>query len=286
LLEFVMSGAHPTPHDEGAGPHGTRMESFDEVMRELGGRAKRTPTLKEEEQLPDTQPFRPTRRPPLALLCALDDGRDDGEWFRLRRPRFVIGRTEGDLVIAHDDMMSGRHAELTRELDKGRPRWYLTDLRSTNGTYVRTSHTLLRNGQDFLIGSRRFRFEAAPADVLPAEGAGEPIGPGTRGWQGPPPGQLVPSIVEVTLHGPGPRTPLKRAEHWLGRDATRCDIVLADDPLVSPRHARLFLDPKGRWRLENAQSLNGTWVRIERMPLDGAGQFQLGEQRFLVRPLS
>jgi pSer/pThr/pTyr-binding forkhead associated (FHA) protein len=253
----------------------------------VGGRAQRTPTLKEEESIPDTRPFRPTRRPPMALLCALDDGRDDGEWFRLRRPRFVIGRTEGDLVIAHDDMMSGRHAELTREQDKGRFRWYLTDLRSTNGTFVRTSHTLLRNGQEFLIGGRRFRFDAAPAvEAVAAEAEEEPVGAGTRGWQGSPASQLLPSVVEITATGPGQRNFLNRAEHWIGRDATRCDIVLTDDPLVSPRHARVFLDPKGRWRLENAQSLNGTWVRIERMPLDGAGQFQLGEQRFLVRPLS
>jgi pSer/pThr/pTyr-binding forkhead associated (FHA) protein len=197
-----------------------------------------------------------------------------------------MGRTEGDLVIAHDDMMSGRHAELTRELEKGRHRWYLTDLRSTNGTYVRTSHTLLRNGQEFLIGGRRFRFEAAaPVDAVAAGAEEEAAPPGTRGWQGPPPNQILPSVVEITAQGPGSRNFLNRAEHWIGRDAVRCDIVLADDPLVSPRHARLFLDPKGRWRLENAQSLNGTWVRIERMPLDGAGQFQLGEQRFLVRPL-
>jgi pSer/pThr/pTyr-binding forkhead associated (FHA) protein len=285
-----MSGTPQAPYDDASGSHGTRMESFEEVLRESGNRAQRTPTLKEEEALPDTRPFRPSRRPPMALLCALDDGRDDGEWFRIRRPRFVIGRTEGDLVIAHDDMMSGKHAELTREFDKGRHRWYLTDLHSTNGTYVRTSHTLLRNGQEFLIGSRRFRFDAAaPLEAAPAEAAEEPVAPSTRGWQGPPPSppsQLIPSVVEVTATGPGQRTFLNRAEHWIGREAIHCDVVLADDLLVSPRHARVYVDPKGRWRLENAQSLNGTWVRIERMPLDGAGQFQLGEQRFLVRPLS
>ena len=41
--------------------------------------------------------FRPTVRSPVAVLTVFDDGKLDGEVIRLRSPRFVIGRTEGDL---------------------------------------------------------------------------------------------------------------------------------------------------------------------------------------------
>src|SRR5262249_62385494 len=86
----------------------------------------------------DTQAYRPMRRPPMALLCILDDGKEDGEWLRLRADRIIIGRSEGDIIIPHDPMISGRHAELARRPDQGRYRWHLTDLQSTNGTYLRS----------------------------------------------------------------------------------------------------------------------------------------------------
>src|SRR5262249_44092885 len=73
---------------------------------------ERTP-IRREEASEDAAPFKPTRRPPMALLCYLDDGSEDGEWFRMRTDRFVIGRTEGDVRIPHDGMISPRHAEIT-----------------------------------------------------------------------------------------------------------------------------------------------------------------------------
>ena len=54
---------------------------------------------------------------------------------------------------------------------------------------------------------------------------------------------------------------------------------------MSPRHARFYRDTKGRWHVENGPALNGTWLRIDRMALDSACQFQLGEQRFLFKVL-
>jgi hypothetical protein len=62
-------------------------------------------------------------------------------------------------------------------------------------------------------------------------------------------------------------------------------VVLADDPLVSPRHARIYRNAKQRWHIENCRSVNGVWLRIDRMALDAACQFQVGEQRFLFRVL-
>ena len=39
-----------------------------------------------------TQPYRPLNRPPMAMLCLLDDGCWKGEWFRIRSTPFYVGR--------------------------------------------------------------------------------------------------------------------------------------------------------------------------------------------------
>ena len=89
--------------------------------------------------VPDDCPqlFRPSLRPPTAVLIVCDDGSEEGETIRIRKERFVIGRTEGDLTIGHDSQISSRHAELRQVLVREKYRWILTDLKSTNGTYVR-----------------------------------------------------------------------------------------------------------------------------------------------------
>jgi pSer/pThr/pTyr-binding forkhead associated (FHA) protein len=229
---------------------------------------------------PETVRFRPVRRPPMALVCVVDDGREDGEWVRIRTPTFTIGRTDGDLVIPHDSMMSSRHAAITRQLEKDRYRWYLTDLGSTNGTYLKIASMVLRHGQEVLIGGRRLRFDGAPQG---GGSGGPPAHVATQGWQTVSSTDLVPSLVEVSTQGEGQRYFLTLADNWIGRDAGSCAVVLANDPLVDARHARLYRDPKGRWRLDNNKSVNGTWLRVDKVSLDGTGQFLLGEQRFLVK---
>jgi pSer/pThr/pTyr-binding forkhead associated (FHA) protein len=223
----------------------------------------------------------------MALLCIVDDGHEDGEWRRLRGDRVVIGRSEGDILVPHDAMISGRHAELSRQFDRGRYSWQLTDLQSTNGTYVRVGAARLKHNQELLLGGGRYRFDAAPQGVAALTGsAGAPAeqGASTRGWQAVSPAELFPSLVELTPQGEGQRFLLTKDDLRIGRDADSCDVVL-NDPLVSPRHARLRRDAKGRWQIENTKSVNGTWVRINQMALDAACLFQLGEQRFLFRVL-
>jgi pSer/pThr/pTyr-binding forkhead associated (FHA) protein len=256
------------------------MEEIREVLK-----ARQQAKTKDVPAESDTTPFRPFRRPPLALLCILDDGRDDGEWVRLRGDRVVIGRTEGDIRIPHDNMISSRHAELTRQSEGGRPRWYLTDLQSTNGTYVRAGSALLKHGQELLIGSRRYRFDTTPPGGSQTADEGEEKPRGTAGWESISTVDLFPSLIELTAKGDGQRFLLDRADNWIGRDATKCGVVIANDPLVSPQHCRIYRDPRSRWHVENAKSLNGIWLRMEHMALDAACQFQLGEQRFLLKVL-
>ena len=265
---------------------GTRLESVREIRKAI--RARRTPTVGHSTEDADTAAFRPSRRPPTALLCILDDGRQDGEWLRLRGETYVIGRTEGEIRIPHDTMISGRHAELSRRVENGSYRWYLTDLGSTNGTYVRVGDAILKHNQELLIGSRRYRFETpGPHIAQSEEGAAARLGgqTGTSAWPEIASGKVGASLVELTIKGEGERFQLSDEENWIGRRVGRCNILITDDRLVSPRHARIYQDSRTRWHVENGKTLNGTWLRIDTMALDSACQFQLGEQRFNLKVL-
>jgi pSer/pThr/pTyr-binding forkhead associated (FHA) protein len=261
----------------------TRLESVQEIRAAL--QAKRMLAAQEAAVSADTSAFRPVGRPPMALLCILDDGRDEGERLRLRGDRIVIGRSEGDILIPHDPMISARHAELSRRVEEGRSRWYLTDLQSMNGTYVRIGSAPLKHRQELLIGRGRYRFDDAPQGAVLSEPADSEKSGGTRGWQSVAPSEVLPSLVELTLKGEGPRILLSNPQNWIGRDPKACTVVRENDALLSPRHARIFRDRKGRWFVENNKSLNGTWMRIPEMSLDASCEFQLGEQRFRLRVL-
>ena len=106
-------------------------------------------------------PFRPTARPPVALLTVFDDGKTEGETIRIRDSRFVIGRTEGDLKIPIDGRISSKHLEITHQVVGGLHRWVLTDMQSMHGLFVRVSKSVLADQSEFLIGGGRYQFEAA-----------------------------------------------------------------------------------------------------------------------------
>jgi pSer/pThr/pTyr-binding forkhead associated (FHA) protein len=261
-------------------PPETRLETVEE-LRQLLGNVPRTPTVPEQIPDLDTPPLRPAKRPPIALLCICDDGRDDGEWVRLRADKYVLGRGDGDFRVPHDSMMSNRHAEIVREQHHGRWRWVLHDLQSTNGTFVRVSSAVVGHGQEMMLGARRLRLNLGTGPV----GDEEPASNATRGWQTPASNQAAPVLVELTPQGEGRQHLLTATDHWLGRDPRQVDLVL-EDPMVSPRHARLHKDAKDRWVLENAGGRNGTWVRVTRAPLETGGMFLLGEQRFIIKVLA
>jgi hypothetical protein len=244
-----------------------------ESVEELLGRPVREPTIVEAPSPPPAAPaadppgglddaapaFRPSLRPPMAILCAYDDGADTGETVRIRVPSFVIGRGSGDLVIPHDGGMSARHAEIARGFVDGRYRWSLRDLGSSNGTFVRTARASLVDGQEILIGGARYRFD------LPS-------------------GSTSPRIVEIGPRGDGAAFAIAEPETWIGRDPRRCSIVL-DRPWVGARHAAIRPRRRARWMIEKGNSGDGVWLRIEEVDLGRGGQFQCGEQRFLFRVL-
>ena len=251
------------------------------------GRPKAVPSTSRADE-DSALPFRPVNRPPTLILCALDDGsRDEGEWYRVRKPQFRIGRTEGDIIIPNDDGISGRHLEITLRIEDGRYRYYLTDIGSRNGTFVRVSRAALKPDQQLLLGARRYCFNAGGGSQTAGGGESDPeISKSTRGWQALSQtdlSHLTPKLVEMTPRGQGHEFRLNDGENVLGTDGARCSLIITGDPFVSSTHAKIVKDKKGRWVIENLNSLNGIWLRITEMPLDTGGEFQIGEQRFLVR---
>jgi pSer/pThr/pTyr-binding forkhead associated (FHA) protein len=243
---------------------------------------QRTPTLVETPIVsPETEEltpaFRPFQRPPMAALTIFDDGRFNGEQLRIRKDITVIGRSQGDIQIPHDERMSNRHAEIRRSADDGSWKWTLVDLGSTNGTFVRVHKCSIKPGQELLIGHRRFRFDDVPAP--PPEETGE--GHKTASFVIPALDQAA--LVELTSTGDGPRFPLPGLDNWIGRDPS-CTVSF-DDPMIAKLHVKLSRNDRG-WRLESHEARDGVWLRIEKpVTVDRTCSFQLGEQRFLLKVL-
>jgi pSer/pThr/pTyr-binding forkhead associated (FHA) protein len=277
---------------------GTRLESVDDIRAAIGAPAR--PVTQQERAtpapaaaaspmgpppLPEATPFRPVMRAPMACLCVLDDGKTDGEWIRLRGETFVIGRTEGDLKIPHDRMISGRHMTITREAEaaKGRFRWFINDLQTKNGTFIRAASAVMIHGTEILIGGRRFTFNAAMQGMAALKAA-ESADNKTGGWGVVNPTDLIPSLTELKPDGTeGQRHFLHENSIEIGRDP-KCAVVL-DDPMASPKHAKLTKAEDGTWEIHNLSQQNGTWIRKNRMAVTTLGQFQIGEQRFSLRVL-
>jgi hypothetical protein len=270
----------PVPPRQPAGPPPQRtatvLETDEDVRRALQSGAAAAP----RPVGPTAQPFRPTQRPPVALLTVCDDGKSDGEVIRLRVARFAIGRTEGDLLIPHDDQISSRHVEIVRQQAGGQWRWVVTDLQSTNGLFVRASRVALSDGTELLVGRGRYRFEATVADGTVEYVSDAPTS-STVAWGGA--ASPVPQAVltELVPGGVGARVTLTGVEYWIGTDPT-CAVCRAGDPFTELRHVRLHRDARG-WHAENNKSPNGLWLRVPHITVDAACLFQIGEQRFRLQ---
>ena len=101
----------------------------------------------------------------------------------------------------------------------------------------------------------------------------------------PPAGAATARIVSVQKDGSdGQAYPLIGERADLGR--VEGDIVLADDPYLSPRHARLERKPNG-WVLRDLDSLNGVYIRLrEPVELRDGDSVLLGQQVLRFEELS
>lgn len=202
-----------------------------------------------------TPRYRPTRRPPLGLLLVYDDDQTQAERFRIRQTPFVIGRQDGDLVIGHEKQMSRRHARIDRVQEGETWRWYLGDLRSTNGTFVRTEMAVLEDGVEVLLGGELVRFLDSPT------GGG-------------------PTLAKVAPSSDEQRVQLTGESHLIGTDTSQCLAFLQSSTFLDPHHFRVERKG-GRWRILDLASTNHLWIAITtRYELSDGAMFQIGEQRF------
>ncbi len=273
----------PSPLPSPADPErpGTLLETDDEIRQALHAQPAAPPAgRKTDPQRSEVHPYRPTQRPPIALLTVLDDGKSDGEVVRLRSDRFIVGRLEGDLLIPHDPQISGRHLEITRQRVGDKYRWVVTDLQSSNGLFIRVSRTVLSDKTELLIGRGRYRFEAAKSnlpetvDNLPPD-----VPQGTQPLGDEAASPLHPSLVELVGGKIVSRLPLLKPEYWIGSDPA-CAICRADDPFIEPRHVHLYREANDVWQAQNNKTANGLWYRVPQITVADSCSFQIGEQRF------
>jgi FHA domain len=230
-------------------------------------------------------PFRPTVRPPVAVLTVFDDGKTEGEMIRIRDHRFTIGRTEGDLCIPLDGRISAKHVEITHQFVGGLHRWVITDLQSTHGMFVRVSRTVLADKAEFLVGNGRYRFDDPQAEASETvdQAANAANFSETQGLSDGPGTFRPPALTELLGKEIGNRALLVKNEYWIGSDPS-CPICRPDDPFCEPRHVRLYRGgSKGGWHAEHHKTPNGLWLRMPQITVESVAQFQIGEQRFQLK---
>jgi pSer/pThr/pTyr-binding forkhead associated (FHA) protein len=98
--------------------------------------------------------------------------------FYLHRDETIIGRESGDIVFTDDPFMSRRHVAI--RLDAATSSFTVTDLGSSNGTYMAVRGEIpLANGDFLRIGQHLFRVELQTSRPPPA--GGSPVGGARRG---------------------------------------------------------------------------------------------------------
>jgi pSer/pThr/pTyr-binding forkhead associated (FHA) protein len=227
--------------------------------------------------------FRPNQRPPMAIIELLDDGGDHGEEFRLRADSVTIGRTNTEIVVPHDSQMSGNHVKVSRRLVNSEYHWFLTDLSSTNGTFLRVAKSMLQADVPIIIGSYRYTYRPSGS---PGQHTSPPTAPaGTRGWTAPTADdlkRLTAAMVRIADDGTELSFPLPNDGGKIGSDPGQCQIVISDDPTVNSVHAGIKLTDKG-FVIEDNKSLNGIWTAVSERRLGNSAIFQIGEQRICFR---
>ena len=109
----------------------------------------------------------------LATLVITNVGPTQGQRFDVRTPLAHIGRGAHNDIAINDDSVSETHAKLQRREDG----WFLTDLGSSNGTYVGGSRF---SGEKKLEGTSEFRFGGVKMSFQPADVSEGTPGTGTR----------------------------------------------------------------------------------------------------------
>ena len=90
------------------------------------------------------------------MVQVFDNATIGNIYFLNNKDENLVGRTSGNITFAHDSYISARHAIIYFTEEK----WFLQDLDSTNGTFLRIIKEVVLNHSDFiLIGEIMFRVD-------------------------------------------------------------------------------------------------------------------------------
>jgi len=217
--------------------------------------------------LAPTQPLR-------GQVVVIQRDGSEGSVYALDAGYTDVGSRDGEIVLPDDPYLSPRHARIERRGDT----FVLRDLGSLNGIYVRLREPIeLTDGAMFLIGQQVLRFEMFPE-------AERRVGPAKQHGVmvfGTPELPRLARVVQYTTEG------LERDVYYLYRDETvfgreQADVVFAEDPFLSRRHAALSMDrDRLRFVLRDLGSSNGTAIRCRgERTLQHGDQFRLGRHLF------
>ncbi len=161
---------------------------------------------------------------------------------------YIVGRHPACDFVLHDSKVSRRHLEIrcAREV------WMVTDLSSTNGSYVdgQVIATCKVVGEmRIVVGGRKgVELVLVPDNIEPTM-TGGPTGDPT---------------ADAPSAGPIPNIPLDKSPFYIGRDAANDWVI--DDLLVSRKHAEIRRVAAGHWEIVDSNSSNGTFVNGKRLP--------------------
>lgn len=113
--------------------------------------------IEAKTRVTDASSFRPAESTEDALVMIYPPGADLGKKHELTGKVANVGRDPSNHIVVNSDSVSRRHARLT--FDSGRR--LVTDLQSTNGTYVNNQQILsrfLENGDQLKIGDTIFKY--------------------------------------------------------------------------------------------------------------------------------
>jgi pSer/pThr/pTyr-binding forkhead associated (FHA) protein len=191
--------------------------------------------------------------------------------YPLRKAITVLGRAEGDYTFPDDPLVSPRHARITC---RGKS-WWLEDLGSRNGLFLRTRFaTELHSGDFVTFGSLLFRYEPAGEGprttslITTAPDGVKVFGSGREKARG--------TLVRILADGSdGPAYPLTPSRTIVGRKVGH--FLFPDDPLLSRQHVQ-FYERDGEMWVEDLGSSNGTLVRVKApVVLEKGTTFRMGD---------
>jgi pSer/pThr/pTyr-binding forkhead associated (FHA) protein len=206
------------------------------------------------------------------LVVVAQDG-SPGREYALSGQQTDIGRSDGAILLPNDPYVSPRHA---RVIDR-EGRWFVRDLGSTNGVYVRLrAPQKLQHGDLVLIGLEVLRFEV----VSDAEkGLGPAVEQDTQVFGSP----MLPRhgrLCQRTVEGVTRDVYyVSKDEVVIGREAG--DVVFTSDPFMSRRHAAVVRERDGSFTLRDLGSSNGTYIAIRgEVPLADGDHVRVGQHLF------